>query len=135
MRRWRPFFIYGNNELQHYTPGTENVAKDCAGDLVITARKVTNSPYTCGWTIAHKDGSVPGPCDYTSGRVSTRTTWAQPHYGRVEARIKLPGTKGANPAFWMLGTNGGAVFAPRSGDPGITVAQLQQGRPDLLTPR
>lgn len=151
---------YGNNELQYYTAGTENVAKDGAGSLVITARKVTNSPYTCDWTIAHKDGSVPDlPCDYTSGRVSTRTTWAQPNYGRVEARIKLPGTKGTNPAFWMLGTNsqgwprngemdimespvagncpvacsgvigpnavGQPVFSPRSGDPGITVGQLQ----------
>src|SRR5215217_1886982 len=56
---------YGNRELQYYTAGTENVAKDGAGNLVITARKVTNSPYTCGWTIAQKNGGN-GPCDYTS---------------------------------------------------------------------
>src|SRR4051794_15605884 len=84
---------YGNQELQYYTPGTENVAKDGAGNLVITARKVTNSPYSCGWTIAHKDGKTRGACDYTSGRISTETTWAHPNYGRVEARIKLPGAK------------------------------------------
>jgi len=117
---------YGNRELQYYTAGTENVAKDGAGNLVITARKVTNSPYTCGWTIAQKNGGN-GPCDYTSARVSTRVSWAQPTYGRVEARIALPGTNGTNPAFWMLGTNSQAW--PRNGEMDIMESPVAAGCP------
>ncbi|MEU3462749.1 discoidin domain-containing protein [Streptomyces sp. NPDC006733] len=73
-----------NGELQYYTNG-DNTAMDGAGNLVIEARKEASG-------------------QYTSGRINTSDhfTFA---YGHVEARIKVSGTQGLWPAFWMLGSN------------------------------
>ncbi|TWV97421.1 family 16 glycosylhydrolase [Chitinophaga pinensis] len=73
-----------NNEKQFYQ--TQNVAVN-NGNLVITARKetVAGQPYTSGRINSN-------------GKFSTR-------YGRIEARIKLPGVQGLWPAFWMLGNS------------------------------
>ncbi|MBM9508178.1 discoidin domain-containing protein [Actinacidiphila acididurans] len=73
-----------NGELETYTNG-DNTHLDGNGNLVIEARK-------------EADGS------YTSGRINTSDHFTFT-YGHVEARIKVSGTQGLWPAFWLLGAN------------------------------
>ncbi|WP_093712773.1 discoidin domain-containing protein [Actinacidiphila alni] len=75
-----------NGELEYYTNGN-NTAMDGNGNLVIEARKE----------------NVEGH-QYTSGRINTSDHFNFT-YGHVEARIKVSGTQGLWPAFWMLGSN------------------------------
>lgn len=82
---------WGNDERQYYTNSTRNSALDGQGNLVMTARQ-ENGGFQCHY----------GPCQYTSARLLTAQTFTQT-YGRFEARIKIPGTQGVWPAFWMLG--------------------------------
>ncbi|MET7276790.1 family 16 glycosylhydrolase [Kribbella sp. NPDC005582] len=86
---------WGNAERQYYTNSTRNSAKDGNGNLVITARRESGG-FQCHY----------GTCEYTSARLLTAQTFTQT-YGRFEARIKIPGTQGVWPAFWMLGAQGG----------------------------
>lgn len=72
---------WGNNELQWYEPDSAELSN---GLLVITARKQSQ-----------------GGLDYTSARINTRDRFAF-KYGRIEARIRLPGGQGLWPAFWLL---------------------------------
>ncbi|QIS09473.1 glycoside hydrolase family 16 protein [Nocardia arthritidis] len=86
---------WGNQEWQYYTDRPENVSTDGQGHLVISARReqlpgMTPCPY--------------GPCDITSGRITTLTKFDQT-YGRFEARMRIPDGKGLWPAFWMMGTD------------------------------
>jgi beta-glucanase (GH16 family) len=88
---------WGNNELQYYTNRADN-ATIINGNLAIIAKKemYQNS-------------------DYTSARMITKNL-QQFQYGKIEARIKLPQTKGVWPAFWMLGSNIDAVSWPKCGE-------------------
>ncbi|HET6227262.1 MAG TPA: family 16 glycosylhydrolase [Bacteroidia bacterium] len=88
---------WGNNELENYTTRVEN-AKIDNGNLMIIARKESYS------------GS-----SYASARMKTQglQNWT---YGKIEARIKLPATKGVWPAFWMLGENITQVSWPKCGE-------------------
>lgn len=73
-----------NNELQNYTDRrSENVRVE-DGKLVIEARR--------DFFEGH---------EYSSGRIKTqgKFNWK---YGRMEARIQLPGGRGTWPAFWMM---------------------------------
>lgn len=99
---------WGNAELQAYTGRTENVGvnEDINDDgiddgvLRITAA-YEETPYVYGAESAK---------DYTSARLhSTKMNEElfNTTYGYVEARMSLPMTTGAWPAFWML---------PQSGD-------------------
>ena len=72
---------WGNNELQWYLPDSAQLEN---GNLVITARSEASNGK-----------------NYTSARINTRDRFAL-RYGRIEARIRLPGGKGIWPAFWML---------------------------------
>jgi len=72
---------WGNDELQWYLPDDAKIEN---GKLVITARR-------------EQQGSF----QYTSARINTRDRFAF-RYGRIEARIRLPGGQGLWPAFWML---------------------------------
>ena len=72
---------WGNNELEWYQP--DNAELD-NGVLRITARRESSNGY-----------------GYTSARINTRDRFAF-KYGRIEARIKLPGGQGLWPAFWLL---------------------------------
>ena len=72
---------WGNNELQWYLPGNAQIN---AGHLVISAREEMHNGY-----------------DYTSARIVTRDRFAF-RYGRIEARIRLPGGQGLWPAFWLF---------------------------------
>ena len=72
---------WGNNELQWYLPNSAQLEN---GNLVITARNEMSNGK-----------------DYTSARINTRDRFAF-RYGRIEARIRLPGGQGLWPAFWLL---------------------------------
>ena len=72
---------WGNNELQWYEPDSAQLN---GGLLVITARNESSNGR-----------------DYTSARINTRDRFAF-RYGRIEARIRLPGGQGLWPAFWLL---------------------------------
>jgi beta-glucanase (GH16 family) len=72
---------WGNNELQYYLPDNAQVEE---GLLKITARE-----------------QALGAFKYTSARINTRDRLAF-RYGRIEARMRLPGGQGLWPAFWML---------------------------------
>lgn len=98
---------WGNEELQFYTEGESNAALDGEGNLVLTARPLDSpsASLTCWY----------GPCTYTSARLVSADKVAL-EFGRVEARIKVPGAGGVWPAFWMLGTDLGEVGWPQSGE-------------------
>ena len=72
---------WGNNEHQWYLPDSAELDN---GVIVITAREESQSGK-----------------DYTSARINTRDRFAFT-YGRIEARIRLPGGQGLWPAFWLL---------------------------------
>ncbi|MBE5826518.1 MAG: glycoside hydrolase family 16 protein [Butyrivibrio sp.] len=93
---------WGNNELQCYTDKATNVGvnEDLDGDgqgegvLRISA---VNEP---GYKYANESAK-----NYTSARLRTTKPNGElfnTTYGYVEARISLPQTPGAWPAFWML---------------------------------
>ncbi len=99
---------WGNNQLEFNSNRVENVSLDGQGNLRIVAR----------------EESFFGN-DYTSGRIKTQDLFEQ-KYGRVEARIKLPGGQGLWPAFWMLGTNFDRVGWPQCGEIDIMEFRGQQ---------
>jgi beta-glucanase (GH16 family) len=83
-----------NNELQYYSRARLENARVEGGQLVITARKedLASAPDYGGQR-------------YTSARLVTRgkASWT---YGFIEARAKLPCSRGTWPAIWTLGTGG-----------------------------
>jgi beta-glucanase (GH16 family) len=72
---------WGNNELQYYLP--DNALLN-GGLLTIETRAESTNGF-----------------GYTSARISTRDRFAF-RYGRIEARMRLPGGQGLWPAFWLL---------------------------------
>lgn len=89
---------WGNNERQTYTNYQKNIGvnEDGRGLLRITA-------------AYEKDGvrvdGTKATCYYSSARLRTATdkeALFTTTYGYIEARMALPQTKGAWPAFWML---------------------------------
>ncbi|MER5865193.1 discoidin domain-containing protein [Kitasatospora sp. NPDC002040] len=89
-----------NNELEYYTTGNRNSYHDGTGNLVIEARKEV----TPGSSCPRDPLSGSTTCQYTSGRINTADHFNFT-YGHVEARIKVTGTQGIWPAFWLLGAN------------------------------
>lgn len=75
---------WGNNEQQYYRAENATVG---GGYLTITAKR---EDY--------------GGMRYTSARIKTQGK-AFFTYGRIEARMRLPGITGSWPAFWMLPEN------------------------------
>lgn len=72
---------WGNNELEWYLPDSAELDN---GVLRITAKREASNAY-----------------NFTSARINTRDRFAF-KYGRIEARMKLPGGQGLWPAFWLL---------------------------------
>ena len=72
---------WGNNELQWYLPDSAELSN---GLLIITARN-----------------ELQNGKNYTSARLNTRDRFAF-RYGRIEARMRLPGGQGVWPAFWLV---------------------------------
>ena len=86
---------WGNQELQIYTNLTDNVRLDGQGNLVIRILSM--------------------PTGITSARLKTQGRFTS-HFGRIEARIKLPAGQGIWPAFWMLGADIASVGWPACGE-------------------
>lgn len=98
--KWVPETGSGpNNELEYYTEN-KNAAQDGNGSLVLEARREPTPGSAC--PPDPLSGST--TCQYTSARLNTYGKF-QFTYGRVEARIKVSGTQGLWPAFWMLGAD------------------------------
>ncbi len=89
---------WGNAQLEYDTDRAENASLDGSGHLVITAKKESYQ------------GS-----QYTSARITTEGKHTF-QYGKIEARMKLPGGRGLWPAFWLLGANKPTVGWPASGE-------------------
>jgi len=91
---------WGNNELEYYQPQNATIVTypDGNGALAITAKRESI-----------------GGRNYTSARMKTQghKSWK---YGKITARIALPGFQGSWPAFWMLGDNIGSVGWPQCGE-------------------
>ncbi len=100
---------WGNEELQSYTPGTDNVRLDGAGHLLISAEREKHTG-TDGisreWTSARMD---------SLGLYSFST-------GTIAIRMKAPGSAGTWPAFWLEGANVASVPWPNCGE--IDVAEI-----------
>ncbi len=88
---------WGNAEREYYTNRLDN-AYIQNGALVIQAKSESYSGYS-----------------YTSARLKTQGKFSH-KYGRVEARIMIPGTQGIWPAFWMLGDDITTVGWPACGE-------------------
>jgi beta-glucanase (GH16 family) len=100
---------WGNDELQYYTDSPDNVRHDGDGHLVIEVHEVEDPNPDTGPQCYY------GPCEYTSARL---LTWHKQEfrYGRIEARVNVPGGAGYWPAFWSLGTDIDEVPWPRAGE-------------------
>lgn len=86
-----------NDNVHFYTSRTTN-AKIVDGRLQIIALKETYQGF-----------------EFTSAHLRTEHSWSF-RYGRIEARMKLPGTKGFVPAFWMLPEDSHYGWWPYSGE-------------------
>lgn len=109
---------WGNNERETYTDDAANAATDGEGHLLISVLAADRSQL-CYY----------GPCEYTSARLRTTTRY-EVHYGRLEARIKVPAGVGLWPAFWMLGANKDQVGWPKCGE--IDVMEFVGRRPNEI---
>lgn len=76
-----------NNELQNYTNNRKENVRLENGSLILEARRDNFEGH-----------------EYSSGRIKTqgKAAWK---YGKMEARIQLPGGLGTWPAFWMMPEN------------------------------
>jgi beta-glucanase (GH16 family) len=109
---------WGNEELEYYTSRRANAALDGRGHLVLTARA---GRYTGPDGVTRR---------YTSARLQTLHK-LQFQYGRVEARIKVPGAPGLRPAFWMLGNDAYQPHGwPQSGE--IDTMEVLCSQPDVV---
>lgn len=93
----------GNGELQYYVDSENNI-KVSDGTLKLICRK------------EYYDGK-----NYTSGRINSKGK-QEFKYGKIEAKMKLPRSKGIWPAFWMLGANYDQVGWPKCGEMDIMEA-------------
>jgi beta-glucanase (GH16 family) len=90
---------WGNGELEIYTSARANSYIDGNSNLVIAAIETT----------------APGGPTYTSARLKTLGLFAQLG-GSFEARIQVNSTRGAWPAFWLMGTDINTVSWPKCGE-------------------
>jgi beta-glucanase (GH16 family) len=108
LTRWRLGQGTSNDNLQYYTGRPEN-AQISGGMLQIIARKESYAGM-----------------NYTSALLQTQHAvyW---RYGRMEARIKLPGSPGFVPAFWMLPEDDRYGWWPYSGEIDVMEYPTTQG--------
>lgn len=106
---------WGNAELQTYTAAPENssIVDDGEGNSVLLIQAVPGA----------------GSNEYTSARLVTDGLQAF-RFGRIEARIRLPYSQGAFPAFWMLGTNQPVVNWPGCGE--IDIVEMLGNEEDTV---
>lgn len=106
---------WGNAELQIYTNAPENssIVGDEEGNSVLLIQAIPGT----------------GSNDYTSARLVTDGLQTF-RFGRIEARIRLPYSQGAWPAFWMLGINKPVVNWPGCGE--IDIMEMVGGEEDTV---
>jgi beta-glucanase (GH16 family) len=102
---------WGNGEAQFYTSRPEN-ARIEDGMLVIEAHQEK-----------YEDSY------YTSARLKTQGLQSF-HYGRIEARLKVPSGDGVWPAFWMLGSSFDGTNWPDCGE--VDIMEYVGREPDLI---
>jgi beta-glucanase (GH16 family) len=102
---------WGNNELQYYTDGTNNLDVS-GGKLTITAKSESQ-----------------GSSNYTSARIKTQGK-KEFQYGRIDIRARLPRGQGIWPALWMLGSNISSVGWPNCGE--IDIMELVGHQPNRV---
>ncbi len=95
---------WGNQELQFYTDDQANSG--------ITQDDQDSEDGSVLYISARNDADNQ---DYTSAKLTTEDLF-EFRFGRVEARIKVPGGKGMWPAFWTLGANKPDIGWPGSGE-------------------
>jgi beta-glucanase (GH16 family) len=89
------FLGWGNEEMEWYRPENATIS---GGNLVIEAQYRAEPFRAAGreWNV-----------------VSSRLTTAGKHawtYGKIEARMKLPGVASSWPAFWMMGESSDGTY-------------------------
>jgi beta-glucanase (GH16 family) len=102
---------FGLKQLQWYDAANASFGRN---GLVITADKGGAAGHTCWY----------GPCQYSSARMETKTTFSQT-YGEFEARIKFPAGRGLWPAFWIEGANVYQAGWPACGEVDIVEPKSQ----------
>ena len=107
---------WGNKELQTYTTSLENSS-------VVADPEATDGRALMIRAVRNPAGG------YTSARLKTHGKFSV-HYGRIEARLKLPRGQGVWPAFWMLGDNIDQVPWPTCGE--IDIVELIGHQPGTL---
>lgn len=111
---------WGNEEWQYYTDRKENVSQDGKGNLAISARRER---------LPGMENCQYGPCDVTSGRITTLGKFEQ-EYGKFEARIKVPAGQGLWPAFWSMGNDIDSTGWPGNGE--IDIMEIVGNEPSTL---
>ena len=104
----------GNNEQQGYTSSTKNSYVE-NGNLRITAIREQ--------TVYRDPSGEQTTYPFSSARLNTANKFTV-QYGRIEARIWLPGEIGVWPAFWTLGASGNW---PNCGE--IDIFEYSGGKP------
>ena len=108
-----------NAEKQYYTNLRKNSATDGNGNMVLTARIITERDSYYNYCMP----DIVDNCWYTSARLKSSGLVGF-KYGSMVARIKMPAGKGAWPAFWMLGESiNNAVSWPMCGEIDIVEAK------------
>ncbi|MEV6924606.1 discoidin domain-containing protein [Dactylosporangium sp. NPDC051485] len=126
--KWTPDTGPGvTGELQYYTDN-RNAFQDGQGHLSLEARREVVPGTTCPLDPMSKSTT----CQYTSARLNTSGHFSF-QYGRAEARIKVSGTQGLWPAFWLLGADlyTGAAGWPECGE--IDVMEHVGRQPDRIS--
>jgi beta-glucanase (GH16 family) len=100
-----------NQEEQCYLDRPENIIVE-QGELVIRAIPETVDDPLC---MRQWGDDEPTPANYSSASLLTRDVAAFT-YGRIEARLKVPASTGAWPAFWMRPQDQVYGGWPRSGE-------------------
>jgi beta-glucanase (GH16 family) len=100
---------WGNDEWQEYTSATSNVSivqdpGNMNNSFLNISAQCPTAP-VCG----KRDGSI------TSARINTSAKF-EFRFGRVEARIQVPGGLSSWPAFWMLGAKFPVTGWPKAGE-------------------
>lgn len=105
------FWILNNGKgggVEYFLP--QNAQHDGNGALNIQAKKENLDQYACDT----------GLCQYTSARIQSKGKFDF-QYGRIEARIKLPGGQALWPQFFLLGNDYDLVKRPACGE--ITIME------------
>ena len=119
LTKWSYNYPWGQTHNHRAYMSAENVrVEDGVLKLVAENRRHPDAPQT----IVHVGETY--SLDYTSGVVTTKDKF-EFTYGYIEARLKVPATKGFWPAFWTLNSEGGWP-------PEIDIMEILTKEPDVL---